>query len=395
MRFKTTIQRELDSFYRSVLDQEFNIRTITKGAFSRARAKLKPEAFKHLARTGLKVFYEQAPVYRWNGFRLLAIDGSKLLLPRHKTVTAEFGQHGFGPNANVLQSMALCSILYDTLNLVPIDGQIASDKSNERDLLVEHLNYVQQGDLLLLDRGYPAIWLFFLLYAKGVDFCVRMSDNCWSEVERFTKSNLQQTTVCLKLPKKHYNRLSDYPALFDQAGNCQPITLRLVKVALISGETEILCTSLLDAKRFPIEVFKELYHQRWCAEESFKMLKARAELEQFSGKTATAVKQDFHAKLFAITLCSIYAHPIEEKVKAEFAKDQHRKHDQKINRTSALDMLHNILIPLFLKNKFKKALKAFDHILYNTRELLRPGRANPRKPKPKSKRRYYMAYKRL
>lgn len=388
MAFKTTIQRELDSFYRSVFDQDFNIRAVTKGAFSRARAKLKPEAFKHLAQVGLKVFYQEAPVYEWAGFRLLAIDGSRLLLPRHKTVVEEFGLYEFGPNADVPQSMAMCSILYDTLNLVPVDGQIAPYQSSERDLLVEHLEYTQKGDLLLLDRGYPAIWLFFLLQAKGIEFCVRMSDYWWVDVDNFNKSDLQETTLTLKLPKKDRKRLEKFAEWIDKE-----IPLRLVKVELVTGETEILCTSLLDAERFPVSIFGELYHHRWSAEESFKMLKSRAELENFSGKTAIAVKQDFHAKLYAITLCSIYAHPIEEKVKTEYTQGAERKHAQKINRTSALDMLHKILIPSLLKNKFIKAIKAFDDIVYKTRELLRPGRAFPRKHKPKRK--YYMAYKRL
>ena len=388
MAFKTSIQRELDSFYRSVLKKDFNIRAVTKGAFSRARAKLKPEAFKHLADIGRKVFYEEAPVHHWAGFRLLAIDGSRLLLPRHPTVEKAFGVEQVGPNGDVLQSMATCSILYDTMNLVPIDGQIAAYQTGERTLLVEHLKSTQKGDLLILDRGYPAIWLFFLLKAKELEFCVRMSDYWWVDVDNFNKSNLKETTVRFKLPKKDQDRLADYPEWLQKE-----ITLRLVKVELVTGETEILCTSLLDAKRFPAELFKELYHHRWAAEESFKMLKARAELENFSGKTAIAVQQDFHAKLFAITLCAIYAHPIEEKVKEEFAKDQDRKHDQKINRTSALDMLHNILIPSFIKNKFNQAIKAFDQVVYNTRELVRPDRSNPRKHKPKRK--YYMNYKRL
>lgn len=130
-----------------------------------------------------------------------------------------------------------------------------------------------------------------------------------------------------------------------------------MKVTLPIGETEILCTSLPDDERFPAAIFAELYHHRWTAEESFKMLRSRAELENFSGKTAKAIKQDFHAKLYAITLCSFYAYPIEEKVKAEYGQGQAKKHAQKINRTSALDMLHNILIPSFLKINSKKPLK--------------------------------------
>lgn len=388
MTFKTTIQRELDSFYRSTLNQDFNIRAVTKGAFSRARAKLKPEAFKHLAQIGLNIFYREAPVYNWAGFRLLAIDGSRLLLPKHKTIEEEFGAFKFGPHADVAQSMAMCSIMYDTLNLVPIDGQIASYKSCERDLLVEHLQYTQKGDLLLLDRGYPSIWLFFLLKAKGLEFCVRMSEYWWLEVDNFNKSDLQETIATFKLPKKDRQRLEEFPEWVSKE-----ITVRLVKVELSTGETEILCTTLLDSERFPIGIFGELYHHRWSAEESFKMLKSRAELENFSGKTAIAVKQDFYAKLYAITLCSIYAHPIEEKVKAEYKQDQNRKRAQKINRTSALDMLQKILIPAFFKRKFKEAIKAFDDIVYKTREVIRPERTFPRNKKPKRK--HYMNYKRL
>jgi hypothetical protein len=46
-------------------------------------------------------------------------------------------------------------------------------------------------------------------------------------------------------------------------------------------------------------------------------------------------------------------------------------------------MLNSILIPVFIKKKFKKAIKAFDEIVFNTRELIRPGRQNPRNHKPK------------
>lgn len=68
---------------------------------------------------------------------------------------------------------------------------------------------------------------------------------------------------------------------------------------LSTGEVEILCTSLLEVEKYKIEEFKDLYNQRWnIEEERYKMLKCRAELENWSGKTATAVKQDFYAKIF-------------------------------------------------------------------------------------------------
>lgn len=182
--------------------------------------------------------------------------------------------------------------------------------------------------------------------------------------------------------------MEGYPGWAEKEIKC-----RLVKVELDSGETEILCTSLIDMQTYPHDQFKELYHYRWNEEEAYKLLKNRIELENFSGKTAKAVRQDFHAKIFLLTLSAAYAHPIEEKVRREFKASEHRKYDQKINRTNSIAMTKDILISLFLKNQFTKAIQAFDDIVYKTREVIRPDRKNERKHRQKKP--YCMNYKRL
>jgi Transposase DDE domain len=388
MDFKTSIQRELDKFYKISANEEFSIRKVTKGAFSQARSKVDPYAFTRLNEIAVDGFYAEAPWLNWLGHRLLSCDGSRLALPKHASIAKEFGEHGMGPKADCATSLALCSLLYDPLNLVTLDSQIDKYASSERDLLLKHLDKTRPGDLLLLDRGYPCFWLFFLLMGKGVEFCVRMKEHWWLDVDDFANSDETDRVVSFKLPKKDYDKLADFKDFTERTIQC-----RLIKVALETGETEILCTSLLDPVKYPAESFGALYHLRWNQEEAYKLLKCRAELENFSGKTALAVRQDFHAKIFSMTLCAIYAHPIEQKVRAEFKADKARKHDQKINRTSALSMLQSILVPVFIKRQFKKAIAAFDDIVYKTRELIRPDRKNERKHKPK--RQYHMNYKRL
>jgi Transposase DDE domain len=388
MGFKTSIQRELDSFFKATSNSEFNIREVTKGAFTQARSKLKPEGFKRLNEIAVNTFYDEAPYYKWFDFRVLAIDGTRLVLPNHHTVVEEFGQHKFGPKADSPRSLALGSVLYDVLNQVAIDAQIDRYDSSERDLLMKHLEFVKKGDLLLLDRGYPCFWLLFLLIAKEIGFCVRLKDNWWVEVNEFVKSTDNERIVKFKLPKKDRDKLSEFPQIINTEIEC-----RLIKVVLDTGEIEVLCTSLTDLEKYPIDDFKELYHYRWNEEEVYKLLKRRVELEQFSGKTAIAVKQDFYAKVFLLTLCATYAHPIEDLVIKEYKADEERKFSQKINRTAAIDMTQKILIGVFIKKQFKKAIKAFDEIIYRTRELIRPNRSVPRKHGPKKN--YSMNYKRL
>lgn len=388
MSFKTALQRDLDRFYKSLYDEDFNIRAVTKGALTQARAKLNPWAFQRLNEVAVNTFYQEAEYYTWGGLRTLAVDGTRLLLPKHRTITEKYGEHSFGPKADSKRSMAIGSMLYDVLNCLTIDAALAPYSGSERDLLLGHLDKLGEGDLLLLDRGYPCFWLLFLLKAKKIEFCVRLKKDWWLSVKDFTESGEKERVVSFKLPKKDRGKLSVYPDMMDKE-----LRVRLIKVELDNGDIEVLCTSLLDPKEYPHIEFKELYHLRWNEEEAYKLLKARADLEAFSGKTARAVEQDFFAKIFVMTMCAAFALPIEEKVRKEYKEAEDKKYAQKINRTHALSSLTDMLIPVFLKRKFDRFLAAFDHLVYSTREIIRPGRSNPRNHHPK--RQHHMNYKKL
>jgi hypothetical protein len=388
INFKSAIQRELDSFFKAIKQSDFKIREVTKGAFTQARAKLNPAAFKRLNEVAASTFYQQAECYLWYNKRVVSVDGTRLTLPNHPSIVKEFGQHGFGPKANSNRSIAISSILYDVLNQVVIDGELAPYNASEREILIGHLDKLASHDLLLLDRGYSGKWILFLLKAIGIDFCVRLNKDWWLDAMDFNTSTDLDRLVKFNLPKKDRHYLEAYPEIMDQE-----ITCRLIKVLLPNGENEILCTSLLEKEQYIPEEFKFLYNYRWNEEEAFKLLKSRIEVENFSGKTAIAVKQDYHAKLFLMTLCAVYAHPIEEKVREEYAADETRKYDQKINRTNAVSMTQEILIAVFLKKRIKAALAAFDKIVSKTREIIRPGRIFRRNVKPK--RPYSMNYKPL
>jgi hypothetical protein len=384
---KSSLQRELDAFYKEVNGANFNIRRVTKGAFTQARAKLNPDSFIELNDNVNATFYSGAPYHVWNEMRILAADGSRLVLPNHPSVKEEFGEHSFGPLADSKRSLAMISFLYDVLNLVTVDAQIAPYASSERDLLYKHLNKVNPGDLLLLDRGYPSIALLFLLHAMGIEFCMRMKEDWWLKVKEFRDSGEKDRLVYFSLPKKDRSLLQEYPEVINEQLCC-----RLVCVDLGNGKKEILCTSLTDIEKFQSDNIAELYHFRWGEEEGYKLFKARIEVEKFSGKTAWAVKQDFYAKVFVMSLCAVLAFPIEEKVRQETLESTN-KHTKKINRTSAISLLTQLTIGFFIKKLVPDALSAFDSIVEKTTEIIRPGRNCVRNKRPKKL--YHMNYKPL
>lgn len=185
------------------------------------------------------------------------------------------------------------------LDHLTIDAELAPYSASERDLFMMHLDKINKGDMLLLDRGYPCFWLLFLLKAKGIEFCVRLKDDWWLQVKDFVNATDQERIVEFRLPKKDQEKLSEFPHMQHTLIKC-----RLIKVVLENGQIEVLCTSLLDTEKYDREEFKRLYHYRRNEEEAYKLLKGRVELEAFSGKTAKAVKQDFYAKIFLMSMCA-------------------------------------------------------------------------------------------
>jgi len=368
-----SIQRELNSFYQKITGADFSLQHVTKGAFTQARAKLKPSAFVELNQVGINSFYKNAPYNTWRGYRLLSVDGSTAVLPNHKTVVQEFGTTNFGPYANSPRSVARISMLYDVLNFTTLDARIDRYDSCERELARKHFDFIEPGkDLLLLDRGYPSLSLMFEMQQRGINYCMRMQAGWWLEVRKMIAAGEKDKIVTFKLPAKDKALLTQYNTTNSD------IQCRLVIVELPGGGTEVLCTSVLDKSMLPYECFVTLYNYRWNIEEGYKLLKCRMQLEAFSGKTANAVKQDFLAKVFMMTTTAVLAFPVDEKIKQE-GKTGRRKHPKKINRTNALSMIKEIISKVIIGKIIKPALDALDKILKSTTEMVRPNRKFPRK----------------
>ena len=367
------IQRELNSFFSVLQGESYDIHKVTKGALTQARAKLKSDAFIELYQAALPCFYESAPYNKWKGHRLLAVDGSTINLPSHPTVEDEFGVQGVGCKADVKRSMGRVSICYDVLNQVTLDGRLDKYTTSEAALLQTHLeqvNFLAQ-DLLLLDRGYPSVGLMYELAQMGIYFCMRLRMNS-KDVKAMCDAGETDKEISYSLKGENPELLTKYKSLTES------VRVRMVVVELDNGIKEILCTSLLDKSQYPHSCFKDLYHQRWVAEEAYKLLKCRVELEVFSGKTANAVNQDFYAKIFMMVMCSVLSFPIEEKIKKESTENP-RKFDRQINRTNALGFLRKGWISLWFHEKTIQILNAMSKILEKSTDIIRPGRNFKRK----------------
>jgi hypothetical protein len=374
-------QDELDEFFKLLNGTDVAVRVVTKSAFTQARKKLKYEAFVELNRVQTGYFYRYLGPQTWMGWRLVAVDGSTVQVPNTPENLAHFG--AWNPAKGGPCPMARVSQMFDVLNDVTIDALIKSKDVGERDLAAEHFAYLCPGDLVLLDRGYPAFWLFAWILDKKAQFCARMKVGEWKVVKQFVASGLSEQIVTLQpcsTAKKECQ---------ERKLSTKPLTVRLIRVELEDGEVEVLATSLLDRQTYPVSVFKELYHQRWPVEEQYKVFKLRIEIENFSGKSVLAVYQDFHAKVFSANLTAILTRPAQKVVDQETAKN---KYSGQVNMTNALSKMKDTIVLFFYRSDILSLLQSIWQIMIKTIEPIRPGRSYPRKFRVKPKK-FPMCYK--
>lgn len=375
---KGSLQDELDYFFKALCARDIAIRTVTKGAFTKARKKLSYQAFIELGRHLASFFYAHFPCRKWKGFRLLAIDGSTGKVPKTKEVADHFG--AWNPAKGDACPVARISQLFDALNGIVVDALIRPKKQGERLLAAEHLQQVKAGDLILLDRGYPALWLFHLVLAKQAHFCARVKTS-WTEVRKFLNSGKKEKIITLQLSFASIEMCKQLNL------PTSPLQVRAIRVELDSGETEILLTSLMDKELYPCEIFKELYHLRWTAEENYKTTKSRIEIENFSGKSVESVLQDFHAKVFAMNLTAALIHPAQDVV-----AEEQKKYAYRINVTQALSKMKDSIVLLFKRIDIVELLNKLFDLFIMTIEPIRPGRKYPRK-KHVQRRGFHPCYK--
>ena len=293
-----SLQAELDNLFKVILNKEIPVKEVTKGAFSLARKKLGYEAFIELDKDQLAYFYKRTPYKKWKGFRLLGIDGSTVRLPFNHEIVKQYGIHNTS-ETGVPITYARLSQAYDVLNNLTLDTKLSTYSDNEHNLSLTHTAVFEKGDLALYDRNYASFWLFSLLVNKQVDFCARLKVGSWKATKELSNSGNKEIITEI-YPSKASAKKCKVLGL-----PTTPIKLRFICIELNTGEKEVLITSLIDQQHYPYRIFCGLYQLRWPVEESYKTMKSRLEIENFSGKSCLAINQDFYAKIFSCNLVSI------------------------------------------------------------------------------------------
>ena len=331
---RQTLQKELTYFIREFGEHK----NISKSAFCQSRMKLRPEAFIELNDELVSGFYADDELKKWNAFRLICIDGSTLELPRSQEIIDYFGVNSLENNTPI----GKISVCFDLLNEIILDSVIAPNHSSEYDLALSHFTKLRPHDLLILDRGYGARWLFLMLLQKRVDFVIRLQKIFGRDIDSFWDAESLSTIIRVEQPpKKTKMRLARLGILFE------PFSFRLVKVKLNNGDTEVLATSLTDEKKYPHEMFKDLYKMRWGVESNYHHLKNHIEIGNFTGYSIQSIYQDYNASILIANIQSLIVLDAQQKMSATNDK---RQYQYKVNRNLSIGYLKDRIVDILLSD---------------------------------------------
>jgi hypothetical protein len=357
--------------------------TVTNSAYTQARAKLNHTAFIEMTNETLKLFYKDGEYNRYKKFRLLAIDGSITILPNTDDVKKEFNPTPVkcqikDYQKDVVQSRV--SVLYDVMNNLAIDSSINNKKNSddndlvaydERTLALQHLAYCNRDDLVVFDRGYPSYELF-VKYNQKSNFLVRLKRTSFVKAKFLFTSHCEKKDVIMEItaPKNIKEKLKKQNLPIK-------MKIRFVQVILPNGTVEVLATNVLDSNVLQTSDFMELYAMRWGIETYFDILKNRLSLENFTGLTALAVKQDFYATIFLTNYEAILVYDTNLELQ-EKATDN--RYAQQVNKAQSFNAIKHKAFDIFYSNKsLSKQMEELEKLFAINPVLIRPNRIAPQR----------------
>lgn len=279
---KRSLQTELIDFADFVLDD--SSKTMTASALCQARSNLNPDAMRALLRKQYQQICEQIAAPTWLGYQLFAVDGTTLRLPEHDVCREHFG--GQTDARGQKCPMARSVVLYDVARNCVADAEFGSYHVGEQAMAAKLFGSLGSRDLVLYDRGFPSRSLFAEHERRCIPFCTRVVPKNWKALKELVNQD-QNDAVC-------------------ELGNDQtPLkSLRFVVARLPNGSQYHLVTNLMDPAITPA-MLADLYHSRWRIEEAFKQLKARMQIEHWSGILEHTIRQDYYAALIRHNFASL------------------------------------------------------------------------------------------
>ena len=347
--------------------------SISKPGYLKQRMKLNPDAFLELYKYHNRNFYSEPGFSTFHGYVVLAADGSDINIPTTKDTLRIYGTASRKNTKPQAQIGLAC--IYDVMNHMILESSCNRVKFDEMRVAEAQLEHIpetigeNQPFMIIMDRGYPSTPAFIHMIDKNIKFVVRLRKSDYKKEQlALTEDDSIVEIELNKSRMQHYEGTADGERMKELGKIC----LRMVKVYLENGNTEILATNL-PVSEFQTSEIAELYHMRWGIETAYEKLKDRLQLENFTGTKPVLLLQDIYSTIYVSNLSEDIIRDAEQEMDE---KELNKKHKMMINRTVSIGILKNDLIYILLETDKKKKEQLLQQIYDDISENLVPVRPN-------------------
>lgn len=242
-----------------------SLRAVTPEAMCHARERLGVEPMKVLFQ---KVADRIEAPSSFLGLRAWAIDGVHLTMPDTPTNAASFGRPSTSRGTAAFPQM-LAVALVETSSRLIRDVVLGRNEAPERSGCEQLLVHLGANDLLMMDRGFAAVWLFARIMGRQSHFLGRFSNSWKPEVLK----RLGPGDWLVRVSGPDRSRSEAQRQKTKGGVKNVDLTLRMIEYQIGSNERVRLLTDLLDPGQYPARELAVGYHKRWESELSYDEIK--------------------------------------------------------------------------------------------------------------------------
>jgi hypothetical protein len=276
-------------------------KAVTASAICQAKARLPFELLVRLNQFLLEQIESGSDQLTWHGHRLLGGDGTCYYTPDTSRLRKKFGsKKPFG--LPLLKAVTLfCLGSGAMLWQIPLPHN-----RQESPVLASLLERVRRGDLIILDRAYPAFFSLCEARRRGVELIIRLKKNLFARAgsRRTVKKRLgkNDALVVWRKPrerprwigKKQWKSLPASLTLRQTSIHVRRRGWRTRDITVLS--------TLIDPDKYPAVQITQVYLRRWEVEINFRHLKQTLNLEHLRSQSLAGVERELLIRALAYNL---------------------------------------------------------------------------------------------
>jgi hypothetical protein len=301
-----------------------------------------------------------------SGRRIYAIDGSK---------SSMVTQNSKEPCVGLL-----ISTLFDVRTNIAIDVTLVSHYNEREAILDSHLQFIEPGSIVLMDRGYFSDQLLLALHNKGIKVIFRMKIDSILVQDLLNNSPIPAPVLALHNSRErkiskivHSIKLYLY--------NCKDV------IPASKSNQEYIYSSNIDTS---VEDIQKLYQKRWTIETYYGHLKYSFQDNVFQTPSLEYCKQALYLQYLVLSIARVLESIIIEncfyltnvvKIESNLIYKENCSKPARVkfcnlvsNVNSKFDQIISLLLSLDQKSKHMIALelfKVFEPIISNSMKQMR------------------------